>query len=272
MLEGYHLTRRRRGRIWPLVAIVGLVILIQLPLAAGVRDFGRRTLAAPALFFDSLANRLVLASALVLTINDLAGENQTLSNRVNQLQAQIATLEAAGTENAQLKQELDFRQSRPNGQLQTARVISFSPLGFNQSLIIDRGSRDSVKVGSAIIAGGYLIGKVNAVGQRSSEVWLLTNRNLTTPIVLAGSQTVGLLKGGIRGLVVENIPLDTKIAPDEAVVSSSLEGLYPPGLAIGQVAEILTSKEEIFLTLRVFAPVKLGNLSVVSVFNDEGGN
>ncbi|MEK7548494.1 MAG: rod shape-determining protein MreC [Patescibacteria group bacterium] len=271
MLEGYRISGKRRVRIWPLAVVIVLALVLQLPFGYSVRDYGRRILTIPTRLLDSLANRLVTATKLVFSISDLARENQTLSIKVNQLQAQVSTLEAAGTENEQLKRELGFQQNSPNGQFQTAQVVSFSPAGFNQSLTINRGSRDSVIVGSAVIAGGYLIGKIATVGDRTAEVWLLTNRNLTTPIVLANSQTIGLLKGGIRGLVIENIPLDTKIEPNEAVVSSSLEGLFPPGLAIGSVEEVISSGEDIFLTLRILAPVKLGNLSVVSVMTNEAG-
>jgi rod shape-determining protein MreC len=64
---------------------------------------------------------------------------------------------------------------------------------------------------------------------------------------------------------VDTIPTDTKVAVGEQVVTSPLEGLYPAGLAVGTVNEIISRKEEVFITLRVSSPVNIGNLTTVFV-------
>ncbi len=252
-------------RVIILTVVVVLVVASQFRFFSPIRDLTRRTLGAPARMFDSLADRLSASARILFAINDLSKENAALRLQNSTLEAQIAKLKAVEGENKTLRQDLNFAESRSDLKLTPAEVLMFSPSGQYLAFTINRGTESGVKENQAVISNGYLIGKVHRASATTAEVWLITNRNLLTPVVLTGSQTVGLLSGGIRGLVVENIPLNTQVAVGESVVTSSLEGIYPSGIAIGKVEEIISLKEEIFLTLRISTPTQLGNLTVVFV-------
>jgi len=252
-------------RVIVLSVVVVLLIASQFRFFSPVRDLTRQTIGVPAKLFDSLANRLSASVRVLFAINDLSKENVALRQQNSTLEAEIAKLKSVNNENIILRQDLNFKQSRSDLSLIPADVLSFSPSGIYRAFTINRGVRDGIKENQAVVSNGYLIGKIHKVADSTSEVWLISNRNLLTPVILTGSQTVGLLSGGIRGLVVENIPLDTKVALGESVVTSSLEGIYPSGIAIGKVEEIISSKEEIFLTLRISTPTKFGDLTVVFV-------
>ncbi|MDO8649808.1 MAG: rod shape-determining protein MreC [Candidatus Berkelbacteria bacterium] len=252
-------------RVIILVVVVLLLVASQFRFFSPIRDLTRRAVGAPASMFDSLANRLSSSARILFAINDLSKENAALRLQNSTLEAELAKLKSVQGENETLRQDLNFKSSRNDLKLTPAEVLTFSPSGLYQAFTINRGSRDGIKENQAVVSNGFLIGKIHTVADSTSEVWLITNRNLLTPVVLTGSQTIGLLSGGIRGLVVENIPLDTKVTVGESVVTSSLEGIYPSGIAVGNVEEIISSKEEIFLTLRISTPTKFGDLTVVFV-------
>ena len=252
-------------RVIILVVVVLLLVASQFRFFSPIRDLTRRAVGAPASMFDSLANRLSSSARILFAINDLSKENAALRLQNSTLEAELAKLKSVQGENETLRQDLNFKSSRNDLKLTPAEVLTFSPSGLYRALTINRGSRDGIKENQAVVSNGFLIGKIHTVADSTSEVWLITNRNLLTPVVLTGSQTIGLLSGGIRGLVVENIPLDTKVTVGESVVTSSLEGIYPSGIAVGNVEEIISSKEEIFLTLRISTPTKFGDLTVVFV-------
>jgi len=257
--------RRWNYRLITAVAVIILLILSQLSFFAPVRDLTRRTIGAPARLFDGLTTKLTTTARVIFAISDLSRENATLQVQNSQLEAQLAKLNSVQGENDTLRQDLNFKNSRNDLKLVPADVLTFSPTGLYQSFTINRGTSDGIQANQAVVSNGFLIGKIHSVTTNTAEVWLITNRNLITPVVLTGSQTVGLLSGGIRGLVVENIPLDTKVAVGESVVTSSLEGIYPSGIAVGKVEQVISAKEDIFLTLRISTPVKLGDLTVVFV-------
>ncbi|QQG50358.1 MAG: rod shape-determining protein MreC [Candidatus Berkelbacteria bacterium] len=246
-------------------AIILIVVLSQFSFFAPVRDTLRTAFGAPTNFFHTVGTRFKNAFGVLFAVQDLAKENTSLKEQNISQAAEIAKLSFALGENEQLKRDLQFERQRQDLQLKAANVVNYSPTNLYQSITINKGSNDGIKTGQAVISSGYLVGKINNVSNSTAEVWLLSNRNLLTPVLLSDSQTVGLLKGSIRGLVVENIPLDTKVAKGTPVVTSALEGLYPAGIALGQVEEIISAKEEIFLTLRISTPINPSNLTTVYV-------
>lgn len=258
--------RKWLGRRSTLIGIVVvLIILGQFSFFQPVRDLLRTSISGPASTVSSIGHRIKSAFSVLFTVNDLARENTHLKEQIIARDAEIAQLLFARGENERLRLDLQFQQSRSDLQTVAASVVNFSPTAIFQTLTINRGARDGIVRGQAVVSGGFLIGKIDAVSESTAQVWLLSNRNLVTPVMLADSQTVGLLKGSIRGLVVENIPLDTKVEKGTSVVTSALEGLYPAGIAVGSVEEIVSSKEEIFLTLRISSPINSSNLTSVLV-------
>lgn len=252
-------------RLIALTTVAVLLIASQFRFFSPVRDLTRRAIGTPARAFDTVADRIASSARVLFAINDLARDNAKLRLENSALEAELAKLHSVASENETLRQDLNFKKGRSDLLLIPAEVLTFSPTGLYQAFSINRGRRDGVKENQAVVSNGFLIGKIHEVAETTAEVWLITNRNLLTPVVLTGSQTVGLLSGGIRGLVVENIPLDTKVSSGESVVTSSLEGIYPAGIAVGRVEEVISSKEEIFLTLRLSTPSKFGDLTVVFV-------
>jgi len=260
----------RQLRNWNYRTIIGIsivifIVLLQINFFSPVRDRLRRVIVYPATVFDRISLKLSTTTRLIFSINDLAKENDQLRLQNSIIEAELAKLSEIKTENDTLRSDLNFQHLRTDLKLTPAEVITFSPSGQYQVFVINRGSRDGLEVNQAVVSNGFLIGKISKVDNSTAEVQLITNPNLLTPIILTGSQTIGILSGGIRGLVVENIPLDTSVSVGESVVTSALEGIYPSGIAIGKVEEIISKKEDIFISLRISSPVKFGNLSVIFV-------
>jgi rod shape-determining protein MreC len=256
---------RRRRRLWNTIAVITLIVLAQFVIFQPVRDIGRRIIAVPVNVVGSVSRKIVTTFSLVGSISDLAAENARLKDENAQYLAELAKLENIENENTQLKQDLKFSQDRSDLSLLPATITNYSPVGSYQAVTIDKGKDDGVVENQAVVSGGFLVGKIKNVSNSTAEVWLLSNRSLLTPVILTGSNVTGILKGGIRGLVVENIPIDTPIKKGELVVTSSLEQLYPAGLAIGQVEEVLSQEEEIFTRVRIATPINIANIRTLFV-------
>jgi rod shape-determining protein MreC len=256
---------RRRRRLWNTIAIISVIVLAQFIIFQPVRDLGRKIISAPVNGLSTVVGKIKTTFSLVGSIGDLSRENSRLAADNNRLLAELAKLKNVENENTQLKQDLKFSDDRTDLNLLPATIINYSPVGAYQAVTINKGSSDGVVENQAVVSGGFLVGKIKNVSQDTAEVWLLTNRSLLTPVILTGSNVTGVLKGGIRGLVVENIPIDTEIKKGELVVTSSLEQLYPAGIAVGQIEEILSQEEEIFTRVRVSTPINIANLRTLFV-------
>ena len=198
-------------------------------------------------------------------IKSLLSENNQLVEENNQLKAQVAQMAEIKHENEILKRELGFVQSQSGYELIPAKVVFHSPSSFLQYIKIDKGTKDGVKTGQAVLSNGHLLGVVKEVSNDFAEVNLVTNANSLIPVVLQNSRGTGLLAGGLKGLMAEDIPLDIKIEKNENVVTSGLGGDLPSGIIIGTVQETISGESEIFQRISVKSPIEFGKLEFVFV-------
>lgn len=257
--------RKFRRRWWAIGAVVILVVLAQFSFFNPVRDVVRGIFSVPENWGVGIYMGVKDNISTIRLAKDLSAQNADLQNQVLQKSAQIAQLQAVQDENAQLRKDLGFAQAHPELKLLPAEIIGYSPLQTYDAITINKGKNDGVVSGQAVVSQGYLVGKIGSVSNSTSEILLLTNRSILTPVQVSGGQVTGILSGGIGGLVVNNIPLDTKVEKGQLVVTSNLEGLYPAGIAIGTVEDILSKKEDIFLSIRVSSPINTAGLSQVYI-------
>lgn len=257
--------RQLKKRSTYYIALALLIIIAQFPIFRPVRDRARRLIYGPVALLNRSGSQFHTLVTIFGSINSLSRENAALRAANSELKATIAKLQTIQNENSQLRQDLNFADARPDLKLLPATIINYSPIGLYQAITIDKGANDGMKDNQVVVSSGHVIGKVRGVSNTTSEVWLLANRNLLTPVILTGSQTTGILQGDIGGLVVTNIPIDAKVAVGEPVVTSALNNLYPSGIAVGVVEQIISRKEDIFQSARVSSPININSLTTVFV-------
>ncbi len=201
-------------------------------------------------------------------LGQLVRENQQLIKENLNLQGQLSLLKEAQHENEILKKEIGFfneSSNRGNLKLLPANIIGRSTTGYLRTIVIDRGTKDQVKTGQAIVSQGYLVGTVKEAMENSSEVTLVTDYDSLVPVILQDSRGTGLLRGGLTGLTIEDIPLNIEIKTGEQVITSGLGGDIPFGMMVGKVNEIVSKKSEIFQKVTLDSPIQIYYLEFVFV-------
>jgi rod shape-determining protein MreC len=99
----------------------------------------------------------------------------------------------------------------------------------------------------------------------NSEVTLITDYNSLVPVILQDSRGTGLIRGGLGGLVVEDVPLNIAIKPNENLVTSGLGGQIPGGIAVGKAQEVISKSGEIFQKVTIVSPIDFSKLEVLFV-------
>lgn len=211
--------------------------------------------ASAASFFKAIGN----LGSIIPESNDLKRENL-------HLQARLAELEEVRRENDTLRRELAAREAGKEQRLISAQVIGHSSVKFVPELVIDRGTRDGVANYQPVIVAGQLVGTVVDAGEATATVRLVTAHNSVVPVVLANSRASGLLRGGLRGLVVEDLPTDVEVHPGEPVVTESITPFEHKGIQVGTVDKVISSQSEIFQVVSVSSPIDLTTISFVTVF------
>jgi rod shape-determining protein MreC len=171
-----------------------------------------------------------------------------LRKEVHDLQAKLAHLQSAATENRQLSNLVGLDRSHdiaaydPVG----ADVISRDGSLWYQQVEVDKGSDDGVAQGDPVIGDRGLVGEVTVVGPTYSEVTLITNNTMAVAAqVENGAGDTGVLLpavGDPNQLSLQQLPTNAQgVKSGELVVtvgfkSGKLQDLYPAGIPVGVVS------------------------------------
>jgi len=178
-----------------------------------------------------------------------------------------ANLKLLQDENAELRRQLDFFKANNFSHI-GAEVIgrNIEPLG--STLIVNRGIRDGVKEGNAVvISNGVLIGKIAKAEEESSLVRLLNdNQSKVAATIINHDKSLGVIEGGYGISVRMNfVPQQEDVRVGDLIVTSGLETGMPRGLLIGNVAAVEKEAYEPFQRATLSPAAPLSSLSVVSI-------
>ena len=120
-----------------------------------------------------------------------------------------------------------------------AKVLIDRESPFLKSIILNKGSKDKVKIGMAVVDGVYLVGKIIEVNYTNSRVLLLSDLNSKIPVLLEplGIQAVASGTGKNYGKIqYTKEEYKDKIKTKEIIVyTSGLGGLFKPGMVVGKI-------------------------------------
>lgn len=172
------------------------------------------------------------------------GENEKLRQKIEmtpQMEADIARLKE---ENDELRAALDV-SSKWSYETIPSRVISRAPDQWQDNFTIDKGTRDGVSEGMAVMTTSGLIGIVERAYSNASFVEIITTNNsqsrLSVEIETEGETVYGnvMQYDAVENhLIIENIQNRSNVAVGDVVYSSGLAGNLPEGLIIGEVDEV----------------------------------
>jgi len=200
---------------------------------------------------------------ILVKINGLAKENKKLSEENLQLKSQIVASSQDKKLCLEIAQE-NLSSGRLGGSSISARVIGRTPQDFNRILVLNKGSDDGVKKGAAVLSMGYLVGRINNILSSQSEVTLVTDHKSLIPAILEKSRQTGLVQGGLEGLILSEVPINSVIEKGENVLTSGLGGDFPTGVIIGQIKETQKSGS-LFQSAKIEYPISSSKIEVVSI-------
>jgi len=128
-----------------------------------------------------------------------------------------------------------------------AKVLVDKESPYLKSIILNKGSKDNVKIGMAIVDKSYLVGKIIEVNYTNSRALLLSDLNSKIPVLLEPIDIHAVLSGtGKNHGIIEYTKNDykQKINGNEMIVyTSGYGGLFKPGLPVGKIYTSNTNKD-----------------------------
>lgn len=143
-------------------------------------------------------------------------------------------------DNQQLKELLELNRTLSDFEYVNATVLYRNVSYWLDTITIDKGKQDGVRVNDSVVTKNGLIGKVVTVNKDNSVVSLLTtDDSYYVSVSVNGSN--GLLytyDKKEQALKVKGIDKKEEIKEGDAVLTNGLGGLFPKGLYIGKVKKI----------------------------------
>jgi len=185
-----------------------------------------------------------------------------LQEDYSQLKNEISKSEFLELENTQLRKLID-EQIESNSNLTSSRVMLDKQSPYLNSYVLNSGSNKKIKKGMAVLDGKNFIGRIVDVNFFSSRVLLVTDLNSKIPVVIQPSGHHAILSGhNIKEPTLEYLPEDHKISNKDKVYTSGKEGIFSPGIPIGE-AKVNVDKVSVLLfsdlTQITFVNIDLGD-------------
>lgn len=259
--------------------ILLLIFLHYAKLLNPIESFSGKSLKPMFRDFYSLSMNLNKTYLREAEKQNLADELKQAKEKINQLIAENVKLRFLEEENSVLRKHLNFL-NKDNRRYLIANIISRGELTGassegNQSVVIDKGARDGLFAGLAVVSStaigstsqGVIVGKITNLKEQIAEVYLVTNKNSKLAASIFGENKTSGIASGELGLMVKMdfIPQTENIKAGDIVATSGLEQNIPQGLVIGLVTKVSKENNEVWQTATVEPLVDLDTLSVVSI-------
>jgi rod shape-determining protein MreC len=111
---------------------------------------------------------------------------------------------------------------------------------FRERVLVDKGARDGVFVGQAVLDSGGVFGQVARVGELTSEVILVSDGTHAIPVQVNrnGLRTIAMGTGDMTRLKLPYLSTSADVTAGDLLVTSGLGGGFPAGYPVGTIIEV----------------------------------
>jgi rod shape-determining protein MreC len=178
--------------------------------------------------------------------NQLVQENYALKQQAFEHKVMLQRLSTIEAENVHLRSLLNGNiPIQPKAILGEISHTGRDP--FTSVVVVNRGSQHNIKAGQAVVDSKGVVGQVTRVYPFSSEVTLITDKDLSIPIQIERNQLRAIAFGeGNNTLDIPFLPTNVDIKVGDKLVTSGIDGIYPAGLAVATVSKIQQNQESPF--------------------------
>jgi rod shape-determining protein MreC len=201
----------------------------------------------------------------VKSIRGIIKENADLRNQVAALQQRTVDTDILRNENEILRTELGF-SDKSTLKLQSCTILVQDPQQLVDTVKLSCGQKNGLREGQAVIAEGYLVGKIIFAGQDNSTMVLITDAQSSVDAQISQSGVNGVIKGSFgSGAVMDLIPQNATVNPGDLIMTAGINNVIPKGIVVGSVGQILSKPNDLFKKVSIVSPVQFYDLQFVFV-------
>ena len=224
--------------------------------------------------FSGVAGGIQQGTVFTRDVATVYRENQTLRSENQELRHVVFQLTEKAAENERLQAMLEFRTKSVAFQMKAATVIGRDPGILNYSILINQGANDGLKINMPVVTHQGLVGHVMETFAGTAKVRLLvdTGSSAASMVQRPQSRAVGIVEGNpsqVSVLRMKNLMRDGDVIKGDKIMTSGLGGIYPKGLLIGEVTDVVDDDGGLLKTALIRPALDFSRLEEVFVIIGE---
>ncbi len=197
-------------------------------------------------------------------------ENDRLRSRLAELEEANLQYREALVASGHLQQIASMRDDFEIPML-PSEVVGLDVMPWFRSVLVDRGRAHGVRAGNPVITTEGVVGLVTATSRHAAKTMLLLDRQSAIDGIVQRSRARGIVRGrGTDQLAFEFVVRGGDVKVGDIVITSGLGGVYPKGLRVGEVEELLDPAGGLLQTATLRPAVDFGRLEQVFVMMRRG--
>ena len=194
--------------------------------------------------FTYLKNKLSGNDTFFADMDTLKQENESLKQKNSELEQSLRELEVIKSENETLKEYLNLKEKYQDYTTIPADVINRDISNYSSTIVINVGSDDGIKEDMTVIADSGLVGHVISVTSNTAKVQTIVDTATAVTSTISTTEDTIIVQGTLDDKTILKatfIPTDAVVLEGDSVETSGIGGIYPKGIHIGTIKEVINT-------------------------------
>lgn len=191
-----------------------------------------------------IKNKIQGNSAYFSNMDNIIAENEELREKNSQLETELRDLEMVKAENNTLKDYMNLFEKYSAYETIPAYVINKDVSNYSSTLVLNVGANDGITENMTVIADKGLVGHVISVADKTCKVQVIIDSASTVSCTISTTSESIICKGTLENdqiLRASYVPTGAELIQGDNVYTSGIGGIYPKGIIIGTIKEIITT-------------------------------
>lgn len=203
-------------------------------------------------------------------VSQLNQENANLKEELEKTKMQLIEMGVLEAENADLKEMLEIDEKYNHFEKVYANVILRDYNNWNETFVINKGTNDGIAEKQTVISSEGLVGYISSVSKTSSTVTTIIDPSTSVSVEISTINKLALLKGDFtlkssQKIKLTNIPMNYELSVGEKVYTAGIGTMYEKGILIGEIANVVNSKNDVDRYAEVVPYTDFSSLDIVAI-------
>lgn len=221
--------------------------------------------------FVDLKNKIQGNSVYFSEMETIIQENEELKKKNSELETILREFEMLKAENTTLQEYMNLTDKYSSYQTIPAYVINRDVSNYSSTLVLNVGTKDGIRENMTVIADKGLVGHVISVSENTCKVQVIIDSASTVSCSISTTNESIICKGTLENnqiLRASYIPTGAELIQGDSVYTSGIGGIYPKGIIIGNIKEIVTTSNITDRYAVVEPAVDFSKIDTVLIINE----